>query len=132
MPLRKTLAAAFPLAWWRPLLALLAAFVLASDMVALHDVAVEQVGMVSQVEIAEAAVHPGDPAHIENAEFKLHPGCAACLLQLGHGIVPSRLLAPLPPLPQSDPIAAPVARFSAAQPSLLGPARAPPIASPSA
>jgi hypothetical protein len=121
-----------PLSWRRPFLALLAGFALLSGMLAPHDVAVEQAGIVSQVEIAENAAHPGIPAHIEGAEFKRHPGCVACLLQLGRGTVPSPLPAALPPLPQDDSVTALAVRPSSAKPALLGPARAPPIASPSA
>ncbi|MFL6198744.1 MAG: hypothetical protein ACJ76J_06190 [Thermoanaerobaculia bacterium] len=120
-----------PFAWRRPLLALLAGLVLASGIVP-HDVAVEQAGLVSQVEIAETPLHPGAPAHIEGAEFKLHPACVACLLQLGRSTVPSLPPATLPPLPESGHVTAPVVRLSSARPVLVGPARAPPIASPSA
>jgi hypothetical protein len=115
-----------PIHWRQSLLALLAGFALLSGMLAPHDVAVEQAGIVSQVEVAENAAHPGIPAHIEGAEFKRHPGCVACLLQLGRGAVPSPLPAALPPLPQNDPVAALTVRLSSAKPSLPGPARAPP------
>jgi hypothetical protein len=121
-----------PLAWRRSLLALLAGVALAFGMVAPHDVAVEQAGAVSQVEIAETAVHPGAPAHFEDSEIKVHPGCVACLLQLGSSTVLSRPPAPPSLLPPDGYVAAPVAWVSSAKPSLLGPARAPPIASPSA
>jgi hypothetical protein len=117
-------------AWRRPLLALLAGFALAFGMVAPHDVAVEQTGKVSRVEIAETAVHPGAPAHFEDAEYKIHPGCAACLLQLGSSTILARPLAPAPPRPQGGHTALPIARIVSAKPSLPGPARAPPIASP--
>lgn len=119
-------------AWRRPLPALLAGLALAFGMAAPHDVAVEQVGKVSQVEIAETAVHPGAPAHVEDAEYKLHPGCAACLLQLGSSTILACPPASQSPLPQGGQIAAPVAQVSSAKPSLPGPARAPPIASLSA
>jgi hypothetical protein len=121
-----------PLAWYRPLLALVAGLALAFGMSAPHDMAVELAGVVSPVEIAETAVHPGDPAHFEDAELKLHPGCVACLLQLGSSSVLSRPPAPLPPLSQGSDFVAPIARLSSAKPSLLGPARAPPFSSPSA
>lgn len=118
-------------AWRRPLPALLAAFALAFGMAAPHDVAVEQAGRVSQVEIAETAVHPGAPAHLEGAEYKVHPGCAACLLQLGSSTILACPPAFLSPLPQGGHVAAAVAQVSSAKPALPGPARAPPIASPS-
>ena len=118
-----------PLAWRRPLLALLVGFTLALGMLAPHDGAVEQAGGVSQVEIAENAAHPGAPAHVEGAQFKLHPACVACLLQLGRGMAPSCPPAPLPLLPQDDQVTSLAERFSSAGPSLLGPARAPPTAS---
>jgi hypothetical protein len=122
----------FSTAWRRPLPALLAGLALAFGMAAPHDVAVEQAGRVSRVEIAESAVHPGAPAHFEDAESKVHPGCAACLLQLGSSTILVRPLAPAPPLPQGGHAALPAARVSSAKPFLPGPARAPPIASPSA
>src|SRR6185295_7208745 len=120
------------LAWRRPLCALFAGLALAFGMAVPHDEAVEQAGMVSQVEIAETAVHPGDPAHFEDAELKVHPGCAACLLQIGSSTIlgcPPALSTPLPPVGRA---AAPVARAASANPTLLLPARAPPITSPSA
>lgn len=121
-----------PLAWRRPLFALLAGLALAFGMAVPHDEAVEQAGMVSKVEVAETAVHPGDPAHFESAELKIHPGCMACLLQLGSSTVlgPSPAL-PLP-LPPDRNLAVAVERASSGSISLLGPARAPPISSPSA
>jgi hypothetical protein len=121
-----------PLAWRRTLLALVAGLALAFGMVAPHDVAVELAGVVSQVEIAETAVHPGAPAHFEASELKTHPGCVACLLQLGSSTVLSLPPALLSPLPQDGYVAAPAAQVSAVQPPLPGPARAPPTASPSA
>jgi hypothetical protein len=121
-----------PLAWRRPLLAVLAGFALACGMLVPHDVSVEQAGLVSQVEIVVTPLHPGAPAHIESAEFKLHPGCVACLLQLGRSTVPSLSPATLPPLPQCGHVVASVVRPSSARLAFLGPARAPPISSPSA
>jgi hypothetical protein len=121
-----------PSAWSRPLLALLAGFALAFTMMTPHDMAVEQAGGISQVEIAETAVHPDAPAHLEDAEFEVHSGCVACLLQLGSNTVLGRPLALQSPLPQVGHLATPLARISSAKPSLLGPARAPPIFSPSA
>jgi len=121
-----------PLAWRRPLCALFAGLALAFGMAVPHDEAVEQAGMVSKVEIAETAVHPGDPAHFESAELKVHPGCTACLLQLGS----STVLGPSPALPSPLPpyrnVALPVELASSGSTSLPGPARAPPTSSPSA
>jgi len=121
-----------PLAWYRPLLALLAGVALALGMAAPHDMAMELAGVAARVEIAESAVHPGAPTHIENAELKLHPACVACLLQLGSNTVLRHPPAPVQPLPQGSHVAAPAAQISSAQPSRLGPARAPPFSSPSA
>ena len=121
-----------PVSWRRPLLALLAGVALALGMAAPHDMAVELAGTVSQVEIAETAVHPGAPAHFENAEIKVHPGCVACLLQLGSSTVLKHAPAVLPPSPRGSYVAALNAQLSSAKPSLPGPARAPPFASLSA
>jgi len=121
-----------PLAWYRPLLALLAGVALAFGMAAPHDLAVELAGVGSRVEIAETAVHPDAPAHAEDAEFKLHPPCVACLLQLGSSTVLGRPPALLVPLPRVERSNAAAARFSSAKPPLLVPARAPPFSSPSA
>ncbi|HYU33687.1 MAG TPA: hypothetical protein VEW48_16160 [Thermoanaerobaculia bacterium] len=123
---------AFPLAWWRPFLALLAGLALALGMMAPHDVAMDLAGMISPVEIAETAVHPLLPVHVEDAEIKVHPGCVACLLQLGSSTIMGRPPAPPLLLPPAGHVAALVAKVSSAKPSLPGPARAPPVASPSA
>jgi hypothetical protein len=123
----RTLSSA--LAWRRPLLALLAGFALASGMLAPHDLAVEQAGAVSRVEIAETAVHPGAPAHFEDAEIKVHPGCVGCLLQLGSSTVLKPPPAPLSPLSRDGRVVTPVVQVTSAQLRLLGPARAPPLAS---
>jgi len=121
-----------PLSWRRPLLALVAGLALALGAVAPHDMAVERTGLVSPVEIAETAVHPGAPAHFEDATIKVHPGCTACLLQLGSGTVLGGPPAQISTLPPCGDVVAPPARVSSAAPSLPGPARAPPSASPSA
>ena len=118
-----------PLAWHRPLLALLAGLALAVGMLAPHDVAVEQAGAVSTVEIAETAVHPGAPAHFEDSEIKVHPGCVGCLLQLGSSTVLKPPAAPVSPLSRDSRVVVPADQLSSAQLRLLGPARAPPIAS---
>jgi hypothetical protein len=116
----------FPIARRRSLLALLAALALALGMVAPHDLAVEQMGRVSQVEIAEAAVHPHAPPHFEDAELKTHPACVGCLLQLGSRTVLSRPRVPPRPMVLAGNTTPYVALFSAARPSLFGPSRAPP------
>jgi hypothetical protein len=121
-----------PLAWQRPLLALLAGVALAFGMAAPHDMAVELAGVGSRVEIAESAVHPNAPVHIEDAEVKLHPPCVACLLQLGSRTVLSRPPAPTPPDSQARELPAPSTRPATAEPSFPSPARAPPLSSPSA
>lgn len=120
-----------PFAWRQPLLALLAGLALAFGMLAPHDLAVEQAGAVSTVEIAETAVHPGAPAHFEDSEIKVHPGCVGCLLQLGSSTVLKPPPAPISLLSQDDRVVTPAVQVSSAQLRLLGPARAPPIASPS-
>lgn len=118
--------------WRRPLAALLAGFALALGMAAPHDVAVELAGGISRVEIAATAIHPEAPAHVEHAEIKVHSGCVACLLQLGSRTVLGQPLALVTPVSQDGRVPAPVVRISSAKPPLLGPARAPPISSPSA
>jgi hypothetical protein len=112
--------------WRRAALAFLACAALVVGMVVPHDMAAEQAGVVAKVEIAESAVHPHNPAHFEEGEFKIHPPCVACLLQAQAGTV----LGP-PPAAQK-----PLAREAGTplQPRLLasgeipstGPARAPP------
>src|SRR5262245_22766633 len=119
-----------PIAWYRPLLALVAGLALALGMAAPHDMAVELAGVAARVEIAETAVHPDAPAHAEDAEFKLHPACVACLLQLGSSTVLGRPPVLATPLPRLDRGAATVARFSPAAPPLSGSTRAPPFSSP--
>jgi hypothetical protein len=117
---------AFQPSWRRAALAFLAAFALMLGMAAPHDAAVEQAGVVAKVEVAERAIHPRSPVHFEDAEFKLHPPCVACLLQAQAGTV----LAP-PPMAQK-PLAKDLGRSVQTQslPSfeipLAGPARAPP------
>lgn len=114
----------------RPLLASLVGLALVCGMVAPHDASVERAGMHSGVEIAETAVHPGDPTHFESAEIKLHPGCTACLLQLGSSTILDRSPAPRQALPPGGNVPLLIQQVSSRKPSLLGPARAPPIASP--
>jgi hypothetical protein len=122
-----------PLSWRRPLLALVAGLALVFGAVAPHDMAVERAGGVSRIiEIAETAVHPDAPAHFEEATIEVHPGCTACLLQLGSSTVLGRPLAATSTLPSCGNVAASLTRISSAAPSLSGPARAPPLSSPSA
>src|SRR5262249_39438006 len=66
--------------WRRMALAFLACAALVLEMVAPHDIAAEQEGVVAKVEIAESAVHPHSPAHFEKGKLKVHPPCVACLL----------------------------------------------------
>ena len=120
-----------PIAWPRAVVAFLAFLALAMGSLAPHDMAVEQAGSGSKVEIAESAIHPGDPAHFEDAEIKVHPACVACLLQLGSRIVLGH--PPVPrPLVRDTSLPTLVAAVPVTDVSLLGPARAPPISSPSA
>src|SRR5688572_11867150 len=121
-----------PITRRRPLLALLAGFALVFGMAAPHDVAVELAGPASSIEISETAIHPEAPAHVEHAEIKVHSGCVACLLLLGSRTVLGHPLALATPVAQDAYVPAPAARISSAKPSLSGPARAPPISSPSA
>ncbi|HEV8582508.1 MAG TPA: hypothetical protein VGX68_25865 [Thermoanaerobaculia bacterium] len=119
----------YPIAWRKPLLALLAGLALVLGMAAPHDVAVEQAGAVAKLEIAETAVHPDAPAHFEAAELKVHSGCVGCLLQLGANTVLKPPPAPLSPLSRDGRMATPAAYPSSTQLRRLGPARAPPSAS---
>jgi hypothetical protein len=121
-----------PIAWWRVLLALAACFGIGFDGAVPHDMAADRVGAVSRVEIAANAVHPGDPAHFEQAEIKVHPGCVACLLQAETRTVPGPAPFPLPPLERDAHIASLVETVSSHDGSLPGPARAPPVPSLSA
>ncbi len=116
----------------RPLLASLIGLALVCGWAAPHDTSVERAGMRSGVAIAETAVHPGAPEHFERAEIKLHPGCTACLMQLGSGTILDRSPAPQQTLPPGGAVAALIQQAFSRKPSLLGPARAPPIVPPAA
>jgi hypothetical protein len=115
-----------PLAWWRVIFAIAACLGLAFEGVTPHDMAADRAGAVSRMEIAESAVHPDDPAHLEQAEMKVHPGCVACLLQLETRTVLGKPPIPLPPLARDAYAAASAVRVSSRDAALLGPARAPP------
>jgi hypothetical protein len=119
-----------PHPWLRGVVAFLAFLALALGSTAPHDMAVEYAGAGSQVEIAESAVHPSDPAHFEAAEIKVHPGCVACLLQLETRTVLGHSPRPLPPLARVASRTALVEAVPASIACLFGPARAPPISSP--
>lgn len=120
-----------PIAWPRAAVAFLAFLALALGSLAPHDMASEQAGAGARVEIAESAIHPGDPAHFEDAEIRVHPGCVACLLQLGSRIVLGHPPVPLP-LVRDTSLPTLVEAVPSADVSLSGPARAPPVSSPSA
>jgi hypothetical protein len=117
-------------AWLRGAVAFLAFLTLALGSVAPHDIAVDQAGRGSRVEIAESAIHPSAPAHFEAAEIKVHPGCVACLLQLQTRTVLGHAPVPQPPVARGASVAAPIDGVPSSTPSLCGPARAPPIPSP--
>jgi hypothetical protein len=119
-----------PHPWLRGAVAFLAFLALTLGSIAPHDMAAEQAGAGSKVEIAESAVHPGDPAHFEAAEIKVHPGCVACLLQLETRTVLGHSPLPLPPLARDAGLATLVEAVPASIACLFGPARAPPISSP--
>jgi len=114
--------------WRREALAFLACAALVLGMVAPHDMAAEQAGT-AKVEIAESAIHPHSPAHFEDAEFKVHPPCVACLLQAQAGTV----LCPPPsaqkPLAREAGVLAGASLPASAETPLTGPARAPPAVS---
>ncbi|MFL6234441.1 MAG: hypothetical protein ACJ76N_15015 [Thermoanaerobaculia bacterium] len=111
--------------WRRAALAFLACAALMLGMAVPHDMAAEQAGTV-KVEVAETAIHPHSPAHFEDAEFKLHPPCVACLLQAQAGIV----LCPPPsaqkPLAREAGLPPQLRRLASGEIPLTGPARAPP------
>jgi len=120
------------IAWGRAAVALLACCALAFGLLAPHDVVEERTGALSRVEIAESAVHPRAPAHFEDAEFKVHPGCPACLLQIQTGTALVRLPAALS-LPSADrELTVPAERTPSQTVLHRSPARAPPVLSPSA
>lgn len=123
-------SSALPPPWRRAAVALLACLGLVLGMAAPHDLAVEQAGTAAKAEIAESAVHPGAPAHLEDAELKLHPPCLACLLQIQSGIVLSHPPAALPPLARDAGVAFRLQQLASRDLSLRGPARAPPALSP--
>ncbi|MFL6260630.1 MAG: hypothetical protein ACJ76Y_13025 [Thermoanaerobaculia bacterium] len=111
--------------WRRAASAFLACAALVLGMAVPHDMAAEQAGSV-KVEVAETAVHPHSPAHFEDAEFKLHPPCVACLLQAQAGTV----LCPPPsaqkPLARKAGTPAVASLLASGEIPLTGPARAPP------
>ncbi len=116
-----------PIAGWRALLVLAAFLGMVFDGMVPHDMAVDRSGGAASVEVSQSAVHPGDPAHIEQrAEMEVHPGCVACLLQMATRTVPGPAPLPLPPLTPGVRAVAPVTVASSQDSSLLGPARAPP------
>ena len=107
--------------------ALVAILALAFGFFAPHDVVEERTGSFSRVEIAESAVHPQAPAHFEDGEFKVHPPCPACLLQIQTGTALVRLPAASPLLTEDSEVAALVERIPSQTLSHPSPARAPPI-----
>jgi hypothetical protein len=115
--------------WRRTALTFLACVALVLGMVVPHDMAAEQAGVAAKVEIAESAVHPHSPAHFEDAEFKVHPPCVACLLQAQAGTV----LCPPPsaqkPLVQEAGTPLQPRLLASGEIPLTGPARAPPAVS---
>ena len=118
----------FPrIAWRRTAGALVAVLALAFGLFAPHDVVEERTGSFSRVEIAESAVHPQAPAHFEDAEFKVHPPCPACLLQIQTGAALVRLPAAPSLLTQDGEVAALVERIPAQTLPHPSPARAPPV-----
>jgi hypothetical protein len=121
------------IAWRQPAVASLACLVLAVGLVAPHDMAEERTGSFARVEIAESAVHPSAPAHFEDGEFRVHPPCPACLLQIQTGNALVRLPAALSQLTEDCEVAALVERIPSKTIAHPSPARAPPfLLSPSA
>lgn len=116
--------------WRRAALAFLACAALVLGMVAPHDMAAEQAGVAAKVEIAESAVHPHSPAHFEDAEFKVHPPCVACLLQAQTGTVLCPPPAAQKPLAREAGIPLQPRLLTSVEVPLTGPARAPPSLSP--
>jgi hypothetical protein len=119
--------------WHRAAIAFLACVALVLGMAVPHDMAAEQAGAVARVEIAESAIHPHSPAHFEDAEFKVHPPCVACLLQAQAGTVLCPPPAAQKPLAREAGTPVQPRRLASGETPLTGPARAPPsLFSPSA
>lgn len=113
--------------WRRAAAALVASLALAFGLFAPHDVVEERTGSFTRVEIAESAVHPDAPAHFEDGEFKVHPPCPACVLQIQTGTTLIRLPAALPVLAEDGELAALVERIPSQIVFHPSPARAPPV-----
>ena len=112
---------------WRALLALVAGVGLALGMIAPHDPLAEGPGMPAGVEIAEGAIHPNAPTHVESSHTEVHPPCQACLLQIQTQSIQPRPAAILP-RPDDDLAVAILSETAASVPvPHLGPARAPPV-----
>ena len=120
-----------PAAWRRALLALLVSLALGFDMMALHDAGAEHSAAPYGVEIAESAIHPGDPAHFEASDIRAHHGCPGCLVQLQMGLAPASQVSIASPVP-GPALTAPAEQAIVQIAVLCGPARAPPVSSPSA
>lgn len=121
MSLRTSSALAARRAW----LALLVSLAMGFNLTALHDSAAERSGPTRKVEIAESAIHPGDPIHFEASDIKTHHGCPGCLVQLETGMVPASRLS-IVALVRGPAFAVPAPQAAAKIALLSGPARAPP------
>jgi hypothetical protein len=118
--------------WWRGLLVLVTAAAVGLGSAAPHNPAAEVAGGFVRVEIAETADHPEEPAHFESSRIEIHPGCMACLAQIQAGSAPILLPAARPLLAEAGRVVAAADQVPSREIRCLGPARAPPVLSPSA
>jgi hypothetical protein len=95
-----------------------------------HSPAEEHGDSLQSFEIDGAAQHPGDPAHFEGSRPETHPACPACLLhvQTSSLVTPP---APLHGLLPGEAVALRPERSIIPAFTVPGPARAPPVSSPS-
>lgn len=116
--------------WRRALFALATGLALTLGAVTPHGPTAEHAESPVSIEFDRSAQHPDQPAHMEASAIEVHPGCPACLLQLQTASILVDLRAALPqPVPQ-DAVTPGIEQVGSKPAPRLGPARAPPAASP--
>jgi hypothetical protein len=116
--------------WRRALLALATGLALTLGAVIPHGPTAEHAESPVSIEFDRSAQHPHAPIHLEASAIEVHPGCPACLVQLQTASILIDLRAALPrPVPQ-DAVTLSIEQVGSKPAPRLGPARAPPAASP--